>query len=297
MNVDFNGFREVVDALGWVEITLEENFVDYEYPDGNLWYRPFILRKWTWTLDWEVALMYARSRHSTSDFDRSLRQQQIITSLREKVWKLGYFKDRKTILELYNIFSDYVETDMSITQMVGLGLDIKWWKSTQTLSFNINDSCYSGSPTCVVWGLLYVPLREYFGGASVLLPNKATYLSLSEYDEFNDFATLIFDHSDIYSDPKNIVIYNTTSIPLYAWNLADTLSPFGFAIDKENGTQSLREKIFEKSILYYNGIDENDSTLIALKKYMNIEMGKVESPIYSNEDTRIEIILADDDSF
>jgi LCP family protein required for cell wall assembly len=36
MNVDFNGFTEVVDALGGVEISLEENFVDYEFPDGNL---------------------------------------------------------------------------------------------------------------------------------------------------------------------------------------------------------------------------------------------------------------------
>lgn len=88
VNIDFQGFIEVVDLLGGVEITLENNFVDYEYPDGNLGYKTFVLRKGTWTLDGEVALMYARSRHSTSDFDRSLRQQQIISSLREKVSNL-----------------------------------------------------------------------------------------------------------------------------------------------------------------------------------------------------------------
>ncbi|MEI8253412.1 MAG: hypothetical protein WCG25_06835 [bacterium] len=29
--------------------------------------------------------MYARSRHTTSDFDRSLRQQQIIDALKDKL--------------------------------------------------------------------------------------------------------------------------------------------------------------------------------------------------------------------
>jgi anionic cell wall polymer biosynthesis LytR-Cps2A-Psr (LCP) family protein len=29
--------------------------------------------------------MYARSRHSTSDFDRALRQQQIIASIKNKL--------------------------------------------------------------------------------------------------------------------------------------------------------------------------------------------------------------------
>jgi len=297
MNVDFEGFKEVVDALGWVEITLEENFVDYEFPDENLWYRPFILRKWTWTLDGDVALMFARSRHSTSDFDRSLRQQYIISSLREKLWKLWYFRDSKTILELYNIFNGYVETDMSLTQMVSLGLSIKSWKKTNTLSFNLNDSCYDGSPTCSAGGLLYVPLREYFAGASVLLPNDATYLSLWEYSEFAKFADLIFESSDIYSDPKNIVIYNTTGIPLYAWSLAEQLRPFGFSIDKESGTQTLAEKKFEKSILYYNGIDINDSTLVALKEQLDIEIQETDLPVYSGSDVSIEIVLANDDSF
>jgi hypothetical protein len=55
-----------------------------------------------------------------------------------------------------------------------------------------------------------VPIREYFSGASVLLPNPANYITLSEYDEFKDFSSLIFDKSEIYSDPKNIVIYNNT---------------------------------------------------------------------------------------
>lgn len=63
-------------------------------------------------LDGEVALMYARSRHSTSDFDRSLRQQAIISGIKKKSAELGYLKDRKKIRELYDIFQEYIVTDL-----------------------------------------------------------------------------------------------------------------------------------------------------------------------------------------
>lgn len=86
--------------------------------------------------------MYARSRHSSSDFDRSLRQQEIISSLKSKVSNLGYFKDRKKIIKLYNIFSEYVETDMGLSDMLSLGLKIKSWEGNDMLSFNLNDSCF-----------------------------------------------------------------------------------------------------------------------------------------------------------
>lgn len=297
VNIDFQGFIEVVDILWWVEVTLEQNFVDYKYPDNNLGYKTFVLRKWTWVLDGEVALMYARSRHSTSDFDRSIRQQQIISSLREKVSTLWYFSDRKTILALYNIFSEYVETDLSFSEIVKLWLLIRSWDSSQTLSFNLNDSCYDGSPSCNAGWLLYVPLREYFSGASVLLPKDASSNDLSNYTYIQKYTNLIYSSTDMYSDPKNIIIFNATNTSLLARELAETLRPYWFSIDKNDGTQTLREKKFEKSILYYNSISKDDSTLQALSLFLDIEMQETQIPLYSPTGTHIEIVLADTDSF
>jgi len=56
VNVDFEWFVEIIDILDWVDVTVTENLVDNQFPDWNLWYTTFILRKWTWTLDWETAL-------------------------------------------------------------------------------------------------------------------------------------------------------------------------------------------------------------------------------------------------
>jgi len=297
LNVDFQGFIEIVDILGWVEVTLENNFVDYEYPDGNLWYKSFILRKGTWNLDWEVALMYARSRHSTSDFDRSMRQQEILSSLRDSVWKLWYFKDRKKIIELYDIFTQYVETDMSLANMISIWWEIRSWDNTKTISFNLNDSCYIGSLTCSVWGFLYLPIRDFFGWASVLLTKWSDVSNLDEFDEVVRFSDFIYEFPEIYTRPQEIVIYNTTRIPLYAWELANILYPYWFSIDKESGTQSYREKEFENSILYYNGIEADNETLIWLQEFLNIEIIEREFPFIANSDVRIEIFLADDNSF
>lgn len=291
MNADFKWFIEVVNALGWVEVTLEENFVDYEYPDGNLGYKTFILRKWTWTLDWEVALMYARSRHSTSDFDRSLRQQQILSSVREKVSNLWYLRDSKKILQLYNIFSEFVETDIGLTDMVKIWLEIKSWDDTQMLSFNLNDSCYSWSPNCMPGWLLYVPLREYFNGASVLLPKNALAASPSNYEDIKRFAGYIYDSPEVFYNPQKIVIYNASGIPLLAWKLAEKLKPFGIQIDEELGTQTLKEKNYENSILLYNNLQSDNETLKILSDFLDIPQEESDIPQHSWTGTTIEIIL------
>jgi len=85
VNLDFEGFIKIVDLVDGVDVSVEENLVDYDYPNGRGGYTTFVLRKGNWTLDGETALKYARSRHSTSDFDRSLRQQQIISALKKKI--------------------------------------------------------------------------------------------------------------------------------------------------------------------------------------------------------------------
>jgi len=297
LSVDFQGFIEIVNTLGWVEVTLEENFVDYEYPDGNLGYKSFILRKWTWNLDGEVALMYARSRHSSSDFDRSLRQQEILSSLRSKVWELWYFRDRKKIIELYNLFTQYVETNMSVANMVGIGLEIRSWEDTTTASFNLNDSCYEWSLTCWPWGFLYLPIRDYFWGASVLLSKWSDVNNLDVFDEIHNFADIIYELPNVFRNQDEIIIYNTTDIPLYAWMLSTVLKPYGFMVDEKTGTQSYKEKEFENSVLYYNGINWDDSTLKWLQKILGIPVKKIDTPFIIGSNARIEIFLADDNSF
>ena len=295
VNIDFEGFIKIIDILGWVEVTVPENFVDYEYPDGKLWYTTFVLRKWTWTLDWEVALKYARSRHSTSDFDRSLRQQQILAGLKDKVLKLGYFKDNKKIRDLYNAIDTYIETDIDLATLVKLSLDFSSKWDAEVFSFNLNDTCFTGSPICEKGGFLYVPQRDLFWWQSVLLVEWTNVHTLSNYSILEPYMSLIFEHQEVFLEKHNIAVYNATKTKFLARSLSDVLKKYGFSIPVVDSTWNIREKKFEKSILYYNGIDSDDSTLKVLKNTLDMDFVAVEFPQYSdNPEVRIEIILGED---
>lgn len=128
----------------------------------------------------------------------------------------------------------------------------------------------------------------------MLLPNGATKNKLSVYNEIKTYTNLIHNATEIYTNPKNIIIFNATRTPLLAAKVDDILSPYGFSIDEELGTQTLREKKFEKSILYYNNISEDDPTLLAIKEIIDIDIERTDIPLYSPTGTHIEIILAED---
>ncbi|HEX5823737.1 MAG TPA: LCP family protein [Candidatus Limnocylindrales bacterium] len=84
VEVNFDGFKQVVDALGGVTINVQVPVLDESYPSdtGRLSrvYIPAGIQHMTGA----EALVYARSRHGSDDFDRGYRQQRVLTSLREQ---------------------------------------------------------------------------------------------------------------------------------------------------------------------------------------------------------------------
>ena len=51
--------------------------------------------------DGKTALKYVRSRHSTSDFDRSRRQQIVMRSVKEKLIEEGYLTNPKKVEDIF----------------------------------------------------------------------------------------------------------------------------------------------------------------------------------------------------
>ena len=76
--------RTIVDALGGVTINVQKPVVDDAYPDDNGAMRVYIPAGMQHMTGAE-ALIYARSRHGSNDFDRAQRQQRVLLSLREQV--------------------------------------------------------------------------------------------------------------------------------------------------------------------------------------------------------------------
>lgn len=80
--VNFSGFKQIVDTLGGVRIITKNPIVDETYPAGIGYLRRIRMPVGVNTMDGQEALIFARSRHGSSDFGRAERQQQVIAAVR-----------------------------------------------------------------------------------------------------------------------------------------------------------------------------------------------------------------------
>jgi hypothetical protein len=292
-NIDFDWFKEIIDTIWWIEITIPEYFVDNQYPDWNWWYKTLVFKKWTWIFDWENALKYSRSRHSTSDFDRSIRQQQVIRSIKDKLTGSYFLTSPLKIKELYNVFINHVSTDLTLSTIIKLAYHLNSTWDFTILSSNLNDSCFYWSDTCEKWWFLYTPSREFFWWMSVLLIDWTDYNNLNDYSEIQDYTDIVFNYPEIFTENYEINIFNSLKINHLAWALSNDIVRYGFNVPAINSIWNTRE-IYSKSTIYYNNVDKNSVTLRLLKTFFNWEFKKVESPIYSKSSANFEIIIWED---
>jgi polyisoprenyl-teichoic acid--peptidoglycan teichoic acid transferase len=75
--VDFDGVVSLVDRIGGVKVKLDEPLID---PSMHIGPKGLKLRAGRQTLDGREALAFSRSRHTSSDYDRSRRQQKLIAA-------------------------------------------------------------------------------------------------------------------------------------------------------------------------------------------------------------------------
>jgi LCP family protein required for cell wall assembly len=124
--IDFFAFEQFIDEIGGVKIEVERNIrLQLIGEDETVF-----LDNGRYTLNGAYALAYARQRKEDDpstpgdgDFDRARRQQQIILGLRDQLLR----PDVQAIilsdgLRIYQDLSSGVNTNMSFTQMLQLGL-------------------------------------------------------------------------------------------------------------------------------------------------------------------------------
>ncbi|RLC63280.1 MAG: hypothetical protein DRI48_08630 [Chloroflexi bacterium] len=119
VRVGFDGFINIVDALGGVDVAVEcplsDTFPDPTSPEGqtDVDWLPGIHH-----LDGKHALWYARSRWSTSDFDRNRRQQQVLRGLYRQIKRLDIIPK---IPQLWGTLDENVSTDLGLDELLYLG--------------------------------------------------------------------------------------------------------------------------------------------------------------------------------
>ncbi|MDQ4075576.1 MAG: LCP family protein [Chloroflexota bacterium] len=115
--VDFNGFRTVVDELGGIEIDVPEAIDDPHYPDGNYGTLHLQIPEGRQHMDGETALRYARTRYGGVDQDRAERQQAVLMAVRQKALQPAQLAKAPLLLRTaYRV----VETDLSLGDLFAL---------------------------------------------------------------------------------------------------------------------------------------------------------------------------------
>ncbi|HVD48314.1 MAG TPA: LCP family protein [Candidatus Limnocylindria bacterium] len=117
--VDFIAFRDVVNALGGVDVCLTTNLDDNSYPDYHGGYNPIHFKAGCRHYNGEQALQIARSRHAiqaeqSSDFGRARRQQDIMYSIKKKATSVNGFSKAPQLL---SALQKNITTDMTLSDM------------------------------------------------------------------------------------------------------------------------------------------------------------------------------------
>jgi len=118
--IDFEGFVEVIDELGGIDVYVTEEVNDPTYSRTELPgdYTPLHFEVGSYHMDGQTALDYSRTRYDSSDLDRIQRQQQVIFAAIDKALELDFARLDK-ITDLWGEYKDAIDTDVNDIQAPG----------------------------------------------------------------------------------------------------------------------------------------------------------------------------------
>lgn len=272
--IDFNGFADLVDSIWGIDVVVPKKIYDTSYPWPNRSYTIFSLNAGAQHLDGATALKYARSRHSTSDFSRSQRQQLIIKAIMEKIIQ-GKTLSISMVKDLYQTYNKMVTTNISLDEMIGL---IQYSKSIPEIhSFWYTMECSNQAwKTMKAACLLYPVNSEDFNGMAWILPIGASISKISYYDYTQYFGDLVAHNQEYLNEKLPIEIYNAAD-KAYArkfayrngisGKLAVKLKRNWFLVDAVENADA--PSTGTKAVVYSN--NNSEETLRMLRLYVNID--------------------------
>lgn len=213
--VDFEGFRQAIDAVGGVDINVTTQLYDTFIKADNGG-NPLIAAVGQDHFDGKHALLYAQSRHGSErgDFDRTERQRQVIVALKEKVLKLGTFANPLKVNQLIDAIGNHISTDFSLNELMRVYDIVKTVDSTKIASIGLAD-----------------PPNNYVttgteGDQSVVIPSAGVF----DYTDIQSYVRNTLRDSYLKSENANIIILNGTGTAGLATLKSTELKSYGYNV-------------------------------------------------------------------
>ena len=292
VKIGFDGFVAAVDALGGVDVTVPQDIVDTEYPTDDYGYQTFSISAGPQHLDGATALKYARSRHTTSDFDRSERQQQLLTAMAARVREQGILGKAQTVVALQEILRQHVEMTLSLPQLMSLAkLGVQIDRSN-IVTMQLSDRNGLYGDIVLPGGFLYTPPRDQFEGMSVLLPVSIPEFPVT-WKQLQALKALLIDTRDPYLHPAPVAILNAGAVSGAARKLANEIIRYGLQEVDLVANASIDDR--PDSVI---ATDEAGRPLAAfLGTLLGIPLGDLPPALAADERRSITILLGEDYRF
>lgn len=121
VRLNFEGFRQLIDAIGGIYIDVPKEINDPKFPDNNYGYDPLYIPKGRIQMDGELALKYARVRHMDDDYARARRQQQVLLAVKDQLFRREMISTLlPKIPSLATTLANSVSTDIPLDQAPAL---------------------------------------------------------------------------------------------------------------------------------------------------------------------------------
>jgi LCP family protein required for cell wall assembly len=275
VQVDMNGFRDVIDTLGGAVVDVQLPVYDARYAsdDGRgaikLYIPPGIHY-----MDGGQALAYSRSRHSSSDFDRSSRQMRMITALRNQIDIPSLIGDMDQLL---GIIKKDIRTDIPsnlLPKLAGLaqGIDLDKRISLQLTPTKFSTQCGTSSN----------PLCAPAGNAPYGLIPKIPAIQKAVDNVFSTDPKTIEQQQTLDSEGAVVHVVNgTKGTNVRTTNISDRLVQLGLdsSVPPVNAGKADRDDYPDTVITAYNGAaDDMPETVKLLEDLFGVTAVTADDP-------------------
>lgn len=231
IRLDFQGFTKFIDTIGGVDVNVEKPLYDPYYPASNMVdYAAFSISAGEHHLNGENALKYARSRETTSDFDRSKRQQQVMLAAKDKVLSLDVLSNPKKISDILQIIGDHLRTDIQTWEMEKIFNIVKDINSNNIINKVLDTSSDSLLTSGAIEGGYYIIPKAGIGN----------------YTAIQKMAHEIFTDPYLAKEEAKIEVLNGSSTVGLATDASDLLKSYGYSIIKVDKNS----EVIKKSVIY-----------------------------------------------
>jgi LCP family protein required for cell wall assembly len=267
VRVDFDGFKNIIDKIGGVDVDVPNTLDDYMYPiDGQednpdyyARYTHLHVEKGMQHMDGSLALKYARSRHAMgaegSDFARARRQQLVIQAVKDKMLTANVLLNPILITQIIGELESHISTNLQVWEIA------KAWSLFKDVN---NDNIITKVMDNAPGGLLYQTINDQ--GQYVLLPNNGDF-SQVQYLAQNIFAQPSEQTAAAVStENATVEILNGTWVNGLANQASTDLQKYGFKIIAV--ANSSRQN-FQTSVIYDLTLGQKMESLAVLKQKTN----------------------------